>query len=96
MKLNFSNDKFALGKFQKKNSMTLQLKKGITSIIVLSSGSVQTSVRRVHYRILTDIINLANVAPRLYIHVFWSKLGQLFCLFVYFPMAAVVGSDLVS
>ena len=35
-------------------AMTLQLKKGITSIIILSSGSAQILIRRVHSCILTD------------------------------------------
>ena len=44
-------------------AMTLQLKNGITSIVILSSGSVQILVRRVHSCILANITNLANVAP---------------------------------
>ena len=44
-------------------AITLQLKNGITSIIILASGSEQILVRRVHSYILTNITNLANVAP---------------------------------
>ena len=65
-------------------ALSLQLKKGITSIIILSSGSAQILVRRVHSCILID--NQSGKCGTMEVYAcFWSRLGQLFCLFVLFP-----------